>query len=83
MNELRKANEGTAINYILKCLENLHGYHSSPTGGGSRHGLDLKEGKPMTLSEGRLFCNLIRSYISFLLTEYEGLINNNDVSENL
>ncbi|MEH1940283.1 MAG: hypothetical protein V7L01_08725 [Nostoc sp.] len=81
VNELRNANEGTAINYILKCLENLHGYHSSPTGGGSRHGLDLKEGKPMTLSEGRLFCNLIRSYISFLLTEYERLINN-DVSDN-
>ncbi|MBC1241346.1 hypothetical protein [Nostoc sp. 2RC] len=79
--ELRNANEGTAINYILKCLESLHGYHSSPTGGGGRHGLDLKEGKPMTLSEGRLFCNLIRSYISFLLTEYERLINN-DVSDN-
>ncbi|MCC5607810.1 hypothetical protein LC612_13685 [Nostoc sp. CHAB 5834] len=80
--ELRNANEGTAIKYILKSLESLHGYHSSPTGGGGRHGLDLKEGKPITLSEGRLFCNLIRSYISFFLTEYEILINN-EVSDNL
>ncbi|BAY75895.1 hypothetical protein NIES25_23440 [Nostoc linckia NIES-25] len=57
VNALRNANEGTRFNYILKFLENLHGYHSSPTGGGTRHGLDLKEGEPMTLSEGRFFCN--------------------------
>lgn len=75
--EIRIANQGKTLNYILKTLDGLYGYLSSPTGGGGRHGIDLKDGRPMTLAEGRLFCNLIRSYISFLLGEYEAIINNN------
>ncbi|HLP89154.1 MAG TPA: hypothetical protein VK184_11270 [Nostocaceae cyanobacterium] len=82
LEELRRANQGTTLNHILKFLDSLYGYLSSPTGGGGRHGIDLKDGTPMTLAEGRLFCNLIRSYISFLLSEYEGIITNNNVSEN-
>lgn len=74
--ELRRANPGTTLNNILESLKSLYGYLSSPTGGGGLHGIDLKDGRSMTLAEGRLFCNLIRSYISFLLSEYEGLINN-------
>ena len=45
----------------------------SPTGGGVRHGADLKAGIPMQPNEARLFCNLIRSYISYLMAEHERL----------
>jgi hypothetical protein len=49
----------------------LHGFLSSPTGGGVRHGVDLNEGVAVKLNEARLYCNLIRSYISFLISEHE------------
>jgi hypothetical protein len=49
----------------------VHGYLSSPTGGGVRHGLDLQEGVQVSENEARLFCNLIRSYVGFLLVEHE------------
>jgi hypothetical protein len=71
--ELRDAYSGKTLDMVLQWVTNLHGYLSSPTGGGVRHGLDLKEGLKMTPSEARLFCNLIRSYLSFLLTEHERL----------
>ena len=51
----------------------LHGYLSSPTGGGIRHGLDLSDGNPVQINEARLYCNLIRSYITYLSTEHERL----------
>ena len=41
-----------------------------------RHGLDLREGVPITDNEARLFCNLIRSYVGFLLTEHERMVKN-------
>lgn len=49
----------------------LHGYLSSPTGGGVRHGTDLKEGIAIQPHEARLYCNLARSYLSFLLEEHD------------
>ena len=52
----------------------MHGYLSSPTGGGVRHGTDLGRGVYLDIPEARLFCNLTRSYISFLLAEYENLL---------
>lgn len=56
---------------ILQWMMTLHGYLSSPTGGGVRHGLDLKEGVPVEVNEARLYCDLIRSYLTFLIGEHE------------
>jgi hypothetical protein len=69
--ELRKAYQGTTLALMLNWASQLHGYLSAPTGGAVRHGIDLKNGKPITLAEGRLFCNLIRSYIWFMLSEHK------------
>ena len=70
---LRRANPGTTLQQVLGWIAALHGFLSSPTGGGVRHGLDLDEGVPVGDNEARLFCNLIRSYLSFLLIEHERL----------
>jgi hypothetical protein len=58
---------------ILQWMMTLHGYLSSPTGGGVRHGVDLKEGLALGIEEARLYCNLIRSYLTFLMAEHERL----------
>lgn len=58
---------------ILKWMINLHGYLSSPTGGGVRHGVDLNEGLELGINEARLYCNLVRSYLTFLISEHERL----------
>ena len=71
--DLRRHNQGTTFDQVLEWIAKLHGYLSSPTGGGIRHGTDLKVGIATTAGEARLFCNLIRSYISFLLAEHERL----------
>jgi len=68
--ELKSANPGTPLSRALEWCEQLHGYLSSPTGGGVRHGADLKGGITITENESRLFCNLIRSYVWFLQSEY-------------
>ena len=68
--ELKSAHPGTALDLALKWAMGLHGYLSSPTGGGVRHGCDLHEGVQVTDNEARLWCNLIRSYVNFLLSEY-------------
>ena len=54
-------------------IPTLHGYLSSPAGGGIRHGANLKASIAIQPNEARLFCNLIRSYISFLMAEHERL----------
>jgi len=71
--ELRHSNQGSTFECILKWMINMHGYLSSPTGGGVRHGLDLNAGVAISGNEAHLLCNLIRSYISFLLVEHERL----------
>ena len=71
--ELRRANPATTLDRILDWLTSLHGYLSSPTGGGVRHGLDLNDGVQISENEARLFCNLIRSYLWFLRIEHEQL----------
>lgn len=71
--ELRGLLPGTTLDRVLEWATNLHGYLSSPSGGGVRHGLDLRAGLQLTPNEARLFCNLIRSYLSFLLSEHERL----------
>ncbi len=71
--DLRRLARGSVLERVLEWVMNLHGFLSSPTGGGVRHGLDLHAGVPVGASEARLFCNLIRSYISYLLVEHERL----------
>lgn len=43
------------------------------TGGGVRHGATLSSDAELAPHEARLFCNLIRSYMHFLLEEYDSL----------
>lgn len=69
--ELRAQKKGQTIEQALSWLSALHGYLSSPTGGGVRHGVDLKSGITIDADEGRLYCNLIRSYVTFLMAEHE------------
>lgn len=68
--DLRKRKAGTTLDQVLDWISTLHGYLSSPTGGGIRHGTNLKSGVATQPQEARLFCNLIRSYILFLLAEH-------------
>ena len=70
--ELRRHGEGHQ-KQILRWMMSLHGFLSSPTGGGVRHGVDLNEGRELGTTEARLYCNLIRSYLTFLIAEYERL----------
>ena len=72
--ELRTHHKGTTLERSLKTW---HGYLSSPTGGGVRHGANLRADFSMQENEARLFCNLIRSYISFLLAEHVRLTRSN------
>lgn len=58
---------------ILKWMMALHGYLSSPTGGGVRHGANLVNLPELGINEARLYCNLIRSYTTYLIDEYERL----------
>jgi hypothetical protein len=62
-----------SLKRVLDWIGTLHGYLSSPTGGGVRHGLDLDAGVQIGDNEARLFCNLIRSYLSYLLVEHQRL----------
>jgi hypothetical protein len=71
--DLRKHHKGKILDQVLAWVATLHGYLSSPTGGGIRHGTDLKAGIVIQPNEARLFCNLIRSYISFLMAEHDRL----------
>ena len=70
--ELRQRGQGHQ-RQKLEWMMQLHGYLSSPTGGGVRHGVDLNEGLELGMSEARLYCNLIRSYLTFLISEHERL----------
>lgn len=72
--ELKAVRSGTTFERVIEWCLALHGYVSSPTGAGVRHGLDLEEGSPLSAAEGRLLCNLIRSYIGFFLSEHERLM---------
>lgn len=71
--DLRAKRPGTTLDQILNWAATMHGYLSSPTGGGVRHGMDLKASVTMDAHQARLFCNLTRSYILFLLAEHQSL----------
>lgn len=69
--DLRAKHRGSTFDRALEWTTNVHGYLSSPTGGGIRHGLDLAQGIAIGPIEGRLFANLIRSYLGYFLAEHE------------
>ncbi len=71
--ELRAGQRGTHQEQIFNWMVALHGFLSTPTGGGIRHGLDLVDGDPVLIDEARLYCNLIRSYISYLMAAHARL----------
>ena len=71
--DLRSKHSGSTLEQVLTWITTMHGYLSSPTGGGVRHGTDLDRGIDLDPNEARLFCNLIRSYIQFLLVEHDAL----------
>lgn len=73
IDDLRRLARGSTLDRILEWMANLHGFLSSPTGGGVRHGIDLNAGIQIGSAEARLFCNLIRSYTGYLLAEHERL----------
>jgi len=68
---LRDHQRGTVLDQALKWIAAMHGYLSSPSGGGVRHGSDLKEGIPMSRNDAVLIANLTRSYIQYLMAEHE------------
>ena len=68
--ELRAASRGTTLERVTEWSTQLHGYLSSPAGGGVRHGLDLNSGTAVSQEDGRLFCNLIISYVTYLMAEH-------------
>jgi len=72
--DLRRLHPGTTLERVLRWVTETHGYLSSPSGGAVRHGLDLNSGMELSPNEARLFCNLIRSYLSFLIAEHERLV---------
>lgn len=64
--DLRAKHAGRTLALVLEWCTSLHGYLSSPSGGGIRHGADiLRPELNLQDHEARLFCNLIRSYIFF------------------
>lgn len=71
--DLRRHHKGKILDQVLAWVTALHGYLSSPTGGGIRHGTDLRTAIVIQPNEARLFCNLIRSYISYLMAEHARL----------
>lgn len=70
---LKSQSADTTLERVLDWITAMHGYLSSPQGGGVRHGMDLADGVPLNLNEAPLFCNLTRSYIHFLLVEHQNL----------
>lgn len=71
--DLAVISKGTTLERVIDWIKAVHGYLSSPTGGGVRHGLDLNDGVPIDSAEARLFCNLIRSYVSYLIAKHAQL----------
>lgn len=71
--ELRRASRGTTLERVIDWSTQLHGYLSSPTGGGVRHGMDIASEMEMSPADGRLFCNLVLSYVIYLMAEHARL----------
>lgn len=66
---LRNNNRGSALAEALGWMTKMHGFLSSPGGGGVRHGTQLAANVSPSIREAHLYCNLTRSYINYLLAE--------------
>ncbi|TCV69334.1 hypothetical protein [Neorhizobium sp. S3-V5DH] len=66
---LRSNNRGSVLSEALGWMTKMHGFLSSPGGGGVRHGTQLAAGISPSIKEAHLYCNLTRSYINYLLAE--------------
>lgn len=66
---LRSNNRGSALAEALGWMSKMHGFLSSPRGGGVRHGTELAADVSPSIREAHLYCNLTRSYINYLLAE--------------
>lgn len=73
VDDLKRLDKNSTLERVINWILALYGYLSSPTGGGIRHGARLKSGMATKPDEARLYCNLIRSYIAFLLAEHHRL----------
>lgn len=73
VDDLKRLNHGGVLGQVMSWMKTLHGFVSSPTGGGIRHGMDLKGGTELGATEARLYCDLTRSYIAYLLAEHPRL----------
>ncbi|HIE0189196.1 TPA: hypothetical protein ACXI8I_000350 [Serratia marcescens] len=71
--DLRRMHNNSTLDKVFQWLENIYGYLSAPDGGGVRHGAALNQHIEMTSGEARLFCDLSRSYINYLLHEHARL----------
>jgi hypothetical protein len=67
--ELIRHGSGGMLAEVTRWISKLHGYLSSPSGGGVRHGTHLNATVHIELHEARLYCNLTKSYIDYLLSE--------------
>jgi hypothetical protein len=80
--DLRSKSPGTTLALVLEWCTTLHGYLSSPTGGGVRHGTHvLKAELDIQPHEATLFCNLTRSYIFYLIAEHARLTGTQRILE--
>lgn len=70
--DLRSKHRGSALAEALGWMAKMHGFLSSPGGGGVRHGTQLAADVSPSVSEAHLYCNLTRSYINYLLAELAG-----------
>jgi hypothetical protein len=71
--ELKRGSANPHLEQVLEWITALHGYLSSPTGGGVRHGTDIAATVRLEANDALLYCNLVRSYITFLVEEHERL----------
>ncbi|OYX52081.1 MAG: hypothetical protein B7Y97_02720 [Sphingomonas sp. 32-66-10] len=67
--DLRAKHSSRTLAEALGWMTKMHGFLSSPSGGGVRHGTQLAADVSPTLKEAHLYCNLTRSYIGYLLAE--------------
>ena len=72
--DLRRLHQGKTLDQVMSWLDKMYGYLSAPDGGGIRHGSTLERHVELTQNEARLFCDLTRSYITYLLNEHARLV---------
>jgi hypothetical protein len=69
--ELKRHHKGQMLDQVLSWVTTLYGFLSSPTGGGVRHGADIKNPVELPKGDAQLYCNLIRSYVTYLIAEHQ------------